>query len=453
MSTIPPPRLAEILAKLARLSAKISFVIDLSALRADPQKFYSAVLRKNVEFDVDEVLELDEQHRELIQKVEVLRRTQNEANQRIVSEKDAHRRSTLIAEMKAVAGDLKLSEGKLTRARAVLQKLLLAIPNPPDASVPNGGEDDAKVEREVGKPRQFDFNPRDHTELGKLCDLFDTVRAAKISGARFYFLKNEAVLLEFALIQFVLEMLQKKGFTPMTTPTLVREAAMEGTGFFPAEREQIYAVNSADAENPDGDNLFLVGTSEVPLAMFHADEILEGDFPKRYVGFSSCFRREVGSAGRDTHGIFRVHQFDKLEMFSFAQPKQSAKEHEFLLSCQEEILQALDLPYRVVNIAAGDLGMPAAKKYDCEVWLPSEKRFRELTSCSNCTDFQARRAGIRFRTDGGNALVHTLNGTAVAITRMLIAIFENYQNADGSITIPAPLAEKLGQTKITPREK
>ncbi|MCK5471990.1 serine--tRNA ligase [Candidatus Gracilibacteria bacterium] len=423
-------------------------MIDLQKLREKPQDFYVALKRKGVEIDVDEILELDDERLEFLQKVEALRRTQNEANQKIANEKDAAVKSKLIAEMKEVASELKNFEGKLTRTRESLDKKLIEIPNSPHASAPDGGEADAEELRKVGEVRNFEFQPRDHAKIGEACDLIDTKRGTKISGSRFYFLKNEAVLLEFALAQYALEILMEKDFTPMITPTLVREKAMVGTGFFPADRFEVYEVNPSSETNPDGDDLFLIGTSEVPLTMFHSDEILEGELPKRYVGWSTCYRREAGAYGKDTKGIFRVHQFDKLEMFSFCQPEKSWEEHDFLVEMQEKILRGLQLPYRAVNIAAGDLGAPAAKKIDLEIWIPSEKRYREITSCSNCTDFQARRANIRFRGEKGTEFVHTLNGTAVAMTRILIAILENYQLKNGSVEIPEALRKWTGKGVI-----
>lgn len=428
-------------------------MIDLKLLRADPQKIYSALKRKGADVDVDELLELDEERKECLQKVENLRRTQNEASQKIASAKDPMAKSKLIAEMKEVADELKLFEGKLARANELLQKRLIGIPNPPHESVPDGGEQDAETIKTVGEIRNFTFKPRDHEELGKILDLIDTARGAKVSGSRFYYLKNEAVLLEFALVNYVLEKLMPKGFTPMITPTLVRESAMAGTGFFPAERFEVYHVNPKTEEEPENDDLYLIGTSEVPLAMYHADEIIIGELPRRYLGFSTCYRREAGAYGKDTKGIFRVHQFDKLEMFSFCDPVKSWEEHDFLLSCEEEIVSGLGLPYRVVNIAAGDLGAPAAKKYDLEVWSPVLQQYRELTSCSNCTDYQARRANVRHKSDiGSNELVHTLNGTACAMTRMLVAILENYQNEDGSVMIPEPLRKWVGKDVINKRQ-
>jgi seryl-tRNA synthetase len=423
-------------------------MIDLNTIRKETEEFQKAVKRKGIEIDAQEILELDNKKKEFLQKVENLRHVQNEANQKI-AKADGNEKSKLIAEMKQVASELKNYEAKLNEIQHQLTAELIQVPNPPHESVPDGGEEDAVELRKVGIIRNFEFHPKDHAEIGIACDLIDTKRSAKVSGSRFYYLKNEAVILELALAQYALEILIKKDFTPMATPTLVREKAMEATGFFPNEKVNIYSVNPTTKDNPEGDDLFLVGTSEVPLTMFHADEILENsELPKRYVGWSTCYRREAGTYGKDTKGIFRVHQFDKLEMFSFCDPAKSWEEHDFLVSCQEEILQGLGLPYRAVNIAAGDLGAPAAKKIDLEVWIPSEKRYRELTSCSNCTDFQARRANIRFREEVGTSFVHTLNGTAVAMTRMLIAIFENYQLKDGGFEVPEALRKWTGKNVI-----
>ena len=288
--------------------------------------------------------------------------------------------------------------------------------------------------REVGAPREFDFEPRDHLDLGTALGVIDIESAARASGSRFAYLKGDLVRVEFALVNLALETLEPEGFVPVVPPVLVREEPLFWTGFLPTDRAQIYEIAN--------DDLFLVGTSEVSLAALHADELMaESDLPLRYAGFSTCFRREAGAAGRDTRGIFRVHQFDKVEMFSFVRPDESAAEHERILSLQERILQALEIPYRVVNIPAGDLGASAAKKYDLEAWLPGQGRYRELTSCSNTTDYQARRLRCRYRPEGAKSAqpVHTLNGTAVAIGRTIVAILENFQRADGGVDLPPAL--------------
>ena len=323
-----------------------------------------------------------------------------------------------------------------------VRTLALELPNAADESVPDGGEHDSVVLRTVGEPSAPP--PLDHAELGESLGLVDTTHAVAISGSRFAYLTREAVLLELALVQWVVALLAGEGFTPVVPPVLVRERAMEEAGFFPTDRSQVYEV--------DGGELFLVGTSEVPLSALHRDEIIEPDsLPRRYAGISSCFRREAGTYGKDTSGIFRVHQFDKVEMFSFAEPERSWDEHEALLAVEERIVGALGLPYRVMNIAAGDLGAAAAKKYDVEVWLPSEGRYRELTSCSNYLDYSARRLGTRTKGPGGNRLVHTLNGTACAVGRTLVFLFEHFQEADGSMTVPDVLVPLTGFATVERR--
>jgi seryl-tRNA synthetase len=318
------------------------------------------------------------------------------------------------------------------------------LPNLPDPSAPDGStEEDAVVVKMVGEPPQLGFGPRDHLEMGTALGLIDMERAARASGSRFAYLKGDLVLLELALLQYAMSKLAGYGFEPVIPPVLVREEPMFWTGFLPTDRAQIYEIA--------GDDLYLVGTSEVSLAALHAEEILAvDDLPLRYAGFSTCFRREAGAAGRDTRGIFRVHQFDKVEMYSFVEPGSSAEEHERLLAIEEEVLTELDIPYRVVNVAAGDLGASAAKKYDCEAWLPGQGRYRELTSTSNTTDYQARRMRCRFRPAGGGSprMVHTLNGTAVAVGRTLLAIVENHQRADGGFTVPAVLHRFGAPTEV-----
>jgi seryl-tRNA synthetase len=337
--------------------------------------------------------------------------------------------------MRGVAAEVKELEGELATVDGRIEEVLPGLPNLPDASAPDGEtEEDAEVLREAGERPSFDFEPKDHLELGIALDVIDMEHAAQASGSRFAYLKRELVTIELALVQFALAKLGGYGFVPVVPPVLVREEPLFWTGFLPTDRAQIYEL--AD------DDLFLVGTSEVSLAALHADEIFEeAQLPLRYAGFSTCFRREAGAAGKDTRGIFRVHQFDKVEMFEFVHPDSSSDEHDRLLAIEEEILGELEIPYRVVNVAAGDLGASAAKKYDCEAWLPGQDRYRELTSCSNTTDYQARRLRARFRPEGGGSPqpVHTLNGTAVAVGRTLIAIMENHQRADGSIAIPEAL--------------
>ena len=339
--------------------------------------------------------------------------------------------------MREVSARIKELETDLEAIEEDRTALAATIPNPPDPEAPDGESDeDAVVLREVGEPPRFDFDVRDHLDIGRALGLIETEKAAAASGSRFAYLLGDLVLVELALIRFAVALLGEEGFTPVVPPVLVREGPLFGTGFFPGEREMIYEVPK--------DELFLVGTSEVALAALHADEIIaRAALPLRYAGISTCFRREAGAAGKDTRGIFRVHQFDKVEMFSFVEPAAAKDEHERLLALEEGILQALELPYRVVNIAVNDLGRPAAKKYDCEAWLPGQGRYRELTSCSNTTDYQARRLEVRYRPKDAKKpeVVHTLNGTAVAVGRTIIALLENGQRDDGSVRLPEPLVK------------
>ncbi len=334
--------------------------------------------------------------------------------------------------MREVSGRIKALETELAEVEAERDRLALTIPNPPHPDAPDGDTDeDARPLREVGERPEFGFEVRDHLEIGLDLGLIEMEKAAEASGSRFAYLLGDLVLVELALIRFAVEVVGTHGFTPVVPPVLVREGPLYGTGFFPGEREMIYEVPK--------DELFLVGTSEVSLAALHMEEIVDGgDLPIRYAGISTCFRREAGAAGKDTRGIFRVHQFDKVEMFSFVRPEDADAEHERLLAIEEEILGALEIPYRVVDIAVGDLGAPAARKFDCEAWIPSQERYREVTSTSNTTDYQARRLNCRFRDgDGAPEFVNTLNGTALAVSRILIALIENGQQEDGSVALPA----------------
>jgi len=379
---------------------------------------------------VDAVLALDARRRALLPELEGLRARQNEASQAIAhANREGEDAEAAIAAMREVAGRAKALDAELKQADAELDTTLAALPNLPD---PTAAEPEDAVLRVVGEPATPSFPVRDHLALAGRRRI-DMEAGARVSGARFAYLRGDLVLLEFALVRWVLEKLAGHGFEPVIPPVLVREEALFGTGFLPDTEQQIYRL--AD------DDLYLVGTSEVALASLHAGEILDAaELPRRYAGFSSCFRREAGAAGKDTRGIFRVHQFDKVEMFSFVAPDASAGEHERLLAIEEEILSDLGLPYRVVNIAVDDLGASAVKKYDCEAWLPSQGRYRELTSTSNTTDFQARRLGIRMRDEGRPTILHTLNGTAVAVGRTMIALLENGQREDGSVALPAVLA-------------
>ena len=425
---------------------------DIKFIIENPGLIKRGAKRKGAHTDIDKIVELYEKRNEKLSRLESLRARQNEVS-KLIPKAEKDEKEKLLDEMSKVKDETKTLEPEIAAIEIELDQLAIQVPNPPLDSTPDGTEADNKPCKTHGEKPKFDFTPKDHITLGKDLDIIDIERGTRASGTRFYYLKNEAALLEFALLQHVIHKLTSKGFSPVIPPVLVKEEAMFATGFFPADRNEIYHVNPKSEENPENDDLFLVGTSEVPLTMLHYTEILDTEkLPIRYCGFSSCFRREAGSYGKDTAGIIRVHQFDKIEMFSFCHPDKSEEEHEFIRSIEEEIMQELGFHYQVVDICAGDLGAPAAKKYDIEVWIPTQEKFRELTSCSNCTDFQSRRSRIRYKTAKGNEYIHTLNGTAVAIARTLVAILENYQNSDGSVTIPAVLQPYMGgRTKISPK--
>ena len=402
-------------------------MLDLRQIREDPGPAREALARRGADPRLlDEALELDERRRVILPELEELRRRKNEASRRIGElQRSGEDASAAIAEVREASKREKELEEELREVEERRRAALASLPNLPDPTAP--AEDE--VLREEG---EAGATGRSHVEL--LGDLLDSEAGARVSGSRFVYLKGPLVKLQLALVQWALDLVEQRGFTPAIPPVLVREQALFGTGMLPDTEQQLYRV-------PE-DELYLVGTSEVPLASLHAGEILStGELPRRYAGFSPCFRREAGAAGKDTQGLFRVHQFDKVEMFTFVEPEQSQAEHERLLSIEEEILRTLGIPYRVVNIAVGDLGASAAKKYDLEAWLPGQERFRELTSCSNTTDYQARRLDVRYRSaEGGSPRpVHTLNGTAVAVGRTIIAIVENHQREDGTIEIPEVL--------------
>ncbi|HWC32040.1 MAG TPA: serine--tRNA ligase [Actinomycetota bacterium] len=416
-------------------------MLDLRAIRDDPESFRDGLARRapSLADDLDRVVDLDSERRRLTASVESLRAEQNRASKAIGAAAPEDR-GALIASVRDVSTRIEELEPRLAAIDEELRIVLSRLPNVPHPSVPRGEiDEDNDVLREVGAPTSFSFEPRDHVDLGQALGIIDLERAARVSGARFAYLAGGAVLLQFALVRFCLDRVIAKGFLPIVPPVLVREEAMYGTGFFPTDEAQIYATRD--------DDLYLVGTSEVPLAGLHQTEILDPTtLPRRYVGYSTCFRREAGAYGKDTRGIFRVHQFDKVEMFSFTEPDASWDEHEFLLSCEEEIVGALGLPYRVVSVCTGELGASAAQKYAIEVWLPGQGRYRELTSCSNTTDYQARRLECRVRYPEGNRPAHTLNGTAAPIGRTLIAILENFQREDGSVDVPDALRPYLPES-------
>lgn len=416
-------------------------MIDLKRLRVEPS-YRAGIERKRVRDGlIDDVLAADDERRALLASVEELRARQNAAS-KAIGKAAPDERPAKIADAGALKDELAALEPTLAEAEARVRQLALQVPNPADVSVPDGGEDDGDVLRIVGA--ETPPPALDHAAFAEAMGFVNTDKAVEMSGSRFAYVMREAVMVELALVQWVLGRVGAEGFLPVLPPILVREHAMEEAGFFPTDRQQVYEVD-------DGD-LFLVGTSEVPLSALHKGEILDaGSLPLRYAGFSSNFRREAGTYGKDTRGIFRVHQFDKVEMFAYAAPSESEAEHERILAIEESIVGGLGLPYRVVDIAAGDLGAAATKKFDIEVWLPSEGRYRELTSCSNYREFSARRLGTRTRGATGTELVHTLNGTAAAIGRTLVFLFEHYQDPDGAFVVPDVLRPITGFDRVESR--
>jgi seryl-tRNA synthetase len=416
-------------------------VIDPTLLRSDPDQIRISLQRRGLTIDLDVLIGLEAQLRRTRQEAEETRAAQKEAGKEIARLEGDEKKSA-IAEVGKLADRQKTLEAEAEQLAESFEEQWAAVPNLVDPSAAEGHSEADNVEiKRVGDQPDFDFEASDFTALGSSLDIIDMERGAKVSGSRFGYLKGPAVILEFGLVRYAFDRLIAAGFTPMVPPVLVREQALYGTGFFPGDREQVYSVPA--------DDLFLVGTSEVSLAAYHTDEIFDADqLPLRYAGFSSCFRREAGTYGKDTQGLFRVHQFDKVEMFVFCAPEASVEEHERLLEIEESIVGGLGLPYRVMNIAAGDLGSSAAKKYDIEAWFPSQDAYREVTSCSNTTDYQARRLKVRMRGEEGNRIVHTLNGTAVAVGRMILAILENFQQDDGSVEMPEGLVPYVGFGRI-----
>jgi seryl-tRNA synthetase len=419
-------------------------VLDLRALRADPEVARSALRRRGADGALDELLTLDAAARRLRGRVEEGRAERARVSKAIGAARRAGGdASAEEAAARALATAVAEEEEELRELEARRDALLSTLPNLPDPRAPDGGEDDARELRRVGEPPALPFAPRDHVELATAAGALDLEQAAKVSGARFAYLLGPLVRVQTALVAFALDRLEAEGFVPVVPPVLVREEAMWGTGFFPTDRASVYST----AE----DDLFLVGTSEVPLAGLHAEQILAPtDLPLRYAGVSTCFRREAGAAGRDTRGIFRVHQFDKVEMFAFVATERSVEEHERLVAIQEGILRSLGIAYRAVDIAVGDLGAPAARKIDLEAWMAGQGRYREVTSCSNCTDYQARRMRCRVRGERGTEVVHTLNGTAVAVGRTIIALLEGGQREDGSVALPEVLHAYGAPAEIRP---
>jgi seryl-tRNA synthetase len=416
-------------------------MLDPRILRETPDAVAESLRRRGSDIDLDALIGLESSHRTALQEAEQLRARQKEAGREIASlEGDAKQKA--IEEVSELAASVKRATTEADEMAARFREAWLEVPNLVDPTAADGYTEEDNVE--IKRHGDVSIGGSDHATLGEALDIIDTERAAKVSGSRFGYLKGKGALLELSLVRWTMDNLVEAGFTPMIPPVLVREHALEGTGFFPEAREQVYEVPK--------DELFLVGTSEVPLAAYHGDEIFEAEtLPMRYAGFSTCFRREAGTYGKDTAGIFRVHQFDKVEMFVFTTPDESKEEHEHLLAVEESLVQQLDVPYRVVNVAAGDLGASAAKKYDIEAWFPGEQAFREITSCSNTTGFQARRLRIRYKgEDGSNVVAHTLNGTACAVGRTILTILENHQQPDGSVTIPEALRPYTGFDLIEP---
>jgi seryl-tRNA synthetase len=423
-------------------------VIDPRLLRDDPDRVRAAQTKRGLSADVvDDALAADERRRSSIVAYEALRAEQKQLGKQI-PQATGEEKQALLARTKTLSSDVKKAEAAQTEAAEAYRSCLMSIPNPAAEEAPAGGEDDYVVLEHVGTPREFDFEPRDHVELGRMLGAIDIDRGAKVSGARFYYLTGVGADLELALVNMAMDQARGAGFTTMIPPTLVKPRAMEGTGFLGQAADDVYRV--------EGEDLYLVGTSEVPLAAYHSDEIIDAqDLPLRYAAFSPCFRKEAGSYGKDTRGIIRVHWFDKVEMFSYTTLEDSEAEHQRLLGWEKEWLDKLELAYRVIDTAAGDLGLSAQRKFDCEAWIPTQGKYRELTSTSNCTDFQARRLDIRGRfpaEQGGVRPLATLNGTLVAIPRTIVAILETHQQADGSVRVPEALRPYLqGRDVLEPR--
>ena len=419
-------------------------MIDLKQLRENPELFRASQKVRGEDPElVDKLLAADDLRRSAISEFESLRAKQNILSKSVGAAK-GDKKNTLLESAKQLAQDVKAADSKRASAEEIAHKLSLGISNLIDPDAPIGGEADFKIIEKIGTPRDFKaegFEPKDHVELGKILKAIDTERGAKVAGARSYYLTGVGALLELALVNYAISLAVKSGFIPMIPPVLVKPAAMEGTGFLGQAAENVYHL----AE----DELYLVGTSEVPLAAYHMDEVLES-LPIRYTGYSPCFRREAGSYGKDTRGIIRVHQFEKVEMFTFCKPEDAKAEHSRLLNWEKEFFTSLELPYRVIDVASADLGASAVRKFDIEAWVPTQGEYREVTSTSNCTQFQARRLNIRYKEDGATKPVATLNGTLVAVPRTIVAILENHQQKDGSVKVPAVLIPFLGKDTLVP---
>ena len=419
-------------------------MIDLKVIRDNPDAARaSQKVRGEDPTLIDQVIAADDARRAALSSFESLRAEQNLLSKSVAAAK-GDEKAPLLEKAKALSAQVKAAEAQASELAEKSQAILLQIHNLIDTDAPVGGEEDFKIIEHVGTPRDFTtegFEARDHVEIGKILKAIDTERGAKVSGSRFYYLTGMGALLEFALVNYAISSATKAGFTPVIPPVLVKPPAMEGTGFLGQAAENVFHLEE--------DDFYLVGTSEVPLAAYHMDEILD-QLPLRYAGYSSCFRREAGTYGKDTRGIIRVHQFDKVEMFTFCKPEDAKAEHLRLLQWEKDFMNAMEIPYRVIDVASGDLGASAIRKFDIEAWIPTQNAYREVTSTSNCTEFQARRLNIRYREESGTKAVATLNGTLVAIPRMIVAILENHQNADGSVNVPAALRPFLGVDRLLP---
>ena len=418
-------------------------MIDIKVLRESPDLVRASQSARGEDVSlVDRVIAADEIRRSAIVEFEALKAEQNTLSKSVGSAK-GDEKAALLEKAKALSDAVKAAEGKKNTTEAEYKNIAMSLSNIVDKAAPVGGEADFKVLEEVGRPREFSFTPKDHVELGKILGAIDVERAAKVSGARFYYLTGVGALLELALVNYAITSASKAGFIPVIPPVLVKPAAMEGTGFLGQAAENVFHLKDED--------FYLVGTSEVALAALHMDEILDAkSLPIRYAGYSPCFRKEAGSYGKDTRGIIRVHQFDKVEMFSYCALQDAEAEHQKLLNWEKDFLNAMEIPYRVIDVATGDLGSSANRKFDCEAWIPTQNAYREVTSTSNCSDFQARRLNIRIKTESATTPVATLNGTLVAIPRMIVAILENHQQSDGSVILPKALQGLLGMERFTP---
>ncbi|MEK6648139.1 MAG: serine--tRNA ligase [Actinomycetota bacterium] len=419
-------------------------MIDIKYIRENPDVVRASQRGRGEDPTiVDQVLAADEIRRAAIVEFEALRAEQNIFSKSVGAAK-GDEKIGLLERGKALSAQVKAADARRSEAETKSQALTLLLSNLLDPAAPIGGEEDFVVLEHIGTPRDFTkdgFEPKDHVELGKLLGAIDIERGAKVSGARFYYLTGVGALLEFALINYAISSAVKAGFIPIITPVLVKPPAMEGTGFLGQAAEDIFRLEK--------DDFYLVGTSEVPLAAFHMDEILNSEkLPLRYAGYSTCFRREAGAHGKDTRGIIRVHQFDKAEMFIFCKPEDAVAEHQRILQWEKEFLNAMEIPFRVIDVASGDLGSSATRKFDCEAWIPTQNAYREVTSASNCTEFQARRLNIRMKDGQNTKPVATLNGTLVAVPRTIVAILENHQNADGTVNVPKALQPFLGMTRF-----